>query len=52
MSRYDKLGIIGVTVDMTDPPADFKQEAINNETLYYSPAVVYRVGGHWLWKVL
>lgn len=52
MSRYEKLGVIGVTIDKTDQPANPKEEAIDNETIFYSPAVVYKVGGHWLWKVL
>lgn len=52
MSRYKKLGVIGVTVDKTDQPANPEEEAIDNETIFYSPAVVYKVGGHWLWKVL
>lgn len=52
MSQYEQLGIIGVTVDKIEGPANPKEKAINNETIFYSPAVVYKVGGHWLWKVL
>lgn len=52
MSRYEDLGIIGVTIDRKAPAVTEHEKKINNKPNLYSPAVVYKVGGHWLWKIL
>lgn len=51
-SQYDKKGVIGVTVDYKKAPSSAKEEALDGESLFYSPAVVYKLGGHWFWKIL
>jgi hypothetical protein len=52
MSRYDKEGIIGITIDKTISPASEEEEALDNTSIFYKNAVVYNMGGHWFWKVL
>lgn len=52
MSRYNSMGIVGLTVDKTEAPESEEDEALDGQPIIYSPAVVYRLRGHWLWKVL
>lgn len=52
MSQYADKGIIGLTVDKTDVPINEKEEECDGEPTFYPTAVVYRMGEHWLWKVL
>ena len=52
MSRYEKEGIVGITIDKTAPPASAQEEALDNVSMFYKTAVVYNMGGHWFWKVL
>ena len=52
MSRYEKEGIVGITIYKTISPASEEEEALNNTSIFYKNAVVYNMGGHWFWKVL
>lgn len=52
MSQYESRGIIGITVDKIEAPATKEEKNIDGEPTFYPTAVVYRLGEHWLWKVL
>ena len=52
MSHYESNKIIGFTICKTESPQDDMQESINGISQIYSPAVVYKLGEHWFWKVL
>ena len=52
MSQYADKGIIGITVDKVEAPQSEQEETLDGEPSLYSTAVVYRMGEHWLWKVL
>lgn len=51
-SQYKTKGIIGITIDKTESPQTEEQEAIDGEPSLYPAAVVYKLGEHWIWKVL
>ena len=52
MSQYADKGIISITVDKAETPQSEQEEALDGEPSLYPTAVVYRMGEHWLWKVL
>ena len=52
MSQYADKGIIGITVDKVEAPQSEQEETLDGEPSLYPTAVVYRMGEHWLWKVL
>lgn len=52
MSRYDSLGMVGITIDKKGPPANKEEEALDGKPMLYQTAVVYNLGGHWFWRVL
>ena len=52
MSRYESLGMIGITIDKKGPPANDEEEALDGKPMLYQTAVVYNLGGHWFWRVL
>ena len=52
MSQYTDKGIIGITIDKVEAPQSEQEEALDGEPCLYPTAVAYRMGEHWLWKVL
>lgn len=52
MSQYADKGIIGIIVDKIEAPQSKQEEELDGEPSLYPTAVVYRMGEHWLWKVL
>lgn len=52
MSKYESQGLIGIVVDKIEAPANKEEEKIDGEPALYPTAVVYKLGEHWLWKVL
>ena len=52
MSQYADKGIIGVTVDKVEAPQSKQEETLDGKPSLYPTAVIYRMGEHWLWKVL
>lgn len=50
-SKYEKTKIIGIIDNETRPPQNLKEKAINGIPQYFTPALVYKVGEHWLWKL-
>lgn len=52
ISRYESLGMIGITIDKKGPPANDEEEALDGKPMLYQTAVVYNLGGHWFWRVL
>ena len=52
MSQYENKGIIGIVVDKKEAPQSEQEEKFDGEPSLYPTAVVYRMGEHWLWKVL
>ena len=52
MSQYADKGIIGIVVDKIEAPQSEQEETLDGEPSLYPTAVAYRMGEHWLWKVL
>ena len=52
MSRYDTLGIVGITIDKKEKAESEADIELDGKPMIYQTAVVYRLGEHWFWKVL
>lgn len=52
MSQYADKGIISIIVDKVEAPQSKQEEVLDGEPSLYPTAVVYRMGEHWLWKIL
>ena len=51
-SKFESDGIIGLTLYYSRQPITEEEKLINGRTVLFEHAVVYQVGGTWLWKVL
>ena len=51
-SKFKSDGIVGLTLYYSRQPVTEEEKLINGRTVLFEHAVVYQVGGTWLWKVL
>lgn len=51
-SKFKSDGIVGLTLYYSRQPVTEEEKLINGKTVLFEHAVVYQVGGTWLWKVL
>ena len=51
-SKFENDGIVGLTLYYSRQPVTEEEKLINGRTVLFEHAVVYQVGGTWLWKVL
>ena len=51
-SNFESDGIVGLTLYYSRQPVTEEEKLINGRTVLFEHAVVYQVGGTWLWKVL
>ena len=51
-SKFENNGIVGLTLYYSRQPVTEEEKLINGKTVLFEHAVVYQVGGTWLWKVL
>lgn len=51
-SKFESDGIVGLTLYYSRQPITEEEKLIDGRTVLFEHAVVYQVGGTWLWKVL
>lgn len=51
-SKYEKEGLVGLTINQTRPATTHKEIAIDGQPTYFSVAAVFQIEGYWFWKVL